>query len=255
MTADTDPDEPVTLPELIADRVVATSESAPPEETVSRLFGDHEPHEAAVARETIAKLFGEHDTAESAQVQQEMASFFGVEDAEALETTPNEDGGVACGAADLLGPDEATRHELHVGERVEHAHCIDGALIAAELVEGGPASVHSVDPVSGEAVTFDVTDEAVTVDPEDAVVSMGMADSVPNDADMVTLGIAMGDGETSLESYVDDPLDLFCRNFNAFEDVATYRQWAGDADAVSVAVPATAFASMIRELVSSPAFD
>lgn len=219
----------------LADHVVATSESEPPEETVTRLFGTPDPQTAVAAQETVAQLFAATD---------------GVPD-----SGTDDEGAVACCARYLLDPDGETRHEIHVGERVDYAQCVDGALIAAELADGDSATVRSLDPVSCQPVTFDVSGADVAVAPDGAVVSMGMADSVPASANMLSFGIGMVTGESDPEAHVDDPLDVFCTNFNAFESVETYEEWAAGADAVSVAVPAPTFGAMIRHLVSGPGFD
>lgn len=219
----------------IADHVVATSEPETPGETVARLFGDHDPQESEAARETIAKLFDADDRLE------------------AVDEASASDEGVCRGAA-TTRPDEPTRHEIHVGDSVEYAHCLDGALITAELVGHEPATVRSFDPVSGEPVTFRIADDGRTVTPADAVASMGMAAAAVDSEDMIGFGVGMAVGERDAGAYVEDPLDVFCRNFNAFERVESYRQWADDADAVSVAVPAAVFAELIHGLVDSPAF-
>jgi hypothetical protein len=184
-----------------------------------------------------------------------MAEFFNPDGADEDVQSRAADECAAGVAADLLRPCEETRHEIHFGEATEYAHCIDGAPIAAELLEVTPVTVRSQDPVSGGAVVFEVSKEGVAVYSNDVVVSMGIAEAAAADVDVVSPGVAMARGDVRPETYVDDPLDRFCRNFDAFEDVATYEEWVTEGEAVSLAVPATVFAGMIRDLVESPALD
>lgn len=231
MTSDSDAPERID----VAEHVVATSETEDPEETVAKLFGRHD------------------DRQESRRVQETMANLLDDDSGES-EGDSFEGDDIDCGPADELRPDEETRHELRFDDRVEHAHCVDGALIAAELTDAERVAVRSFDPVSGEPVNFDAADDR-EVTPPDAVVSMGMAEAAADSENMVDFGVGMATGEKDPGAYVEDPLDVFCRNFNAFENRENYRRWAADADAVSVAVPADVFAEMIGDLVSGLAFD
>lgn len=251
MASDPDTDDSID----VADHVVATSESEEPEETVERLFGEHDPLQAASAQEAVANLFGERDSEGSATEPEAMTEFFGQHRRQESSGGAIATGDSACSALDELRPDGETRHELHYDDRIDYGHCVDGVLFAAELVDHEPVTVRSFDPVSDEPVTFEIADGGREVTPTGAVVSMGMAEDVPETEDMITFGVGMATGENDPESYVDHPLDLFCRNFNAFERRETYEQWAADSDAVSVAIPAEVFASLIRRFVSSPAFD
>lgn len=251
MTSDSDAPERID----VAEHVVATSETEDPKETVARLFGEREPQDSARAQETVAKLFGRHDDRqESRRIQETMANLLDDDSGES-EGDSFEGDDIDCGTVDELRPDEETRHELRFDDRVEYAHCVDGALIAAELTDSERVVVRSFDPVSGKPVNFDTADGGREVTPPDAVVSMGMAEAAADSENMVDFGVGMATGEKDPGAYVEDPLDVFCRNCNAFENRESYRRWAADADAVSVAVPADVFAEMIRDLVSSSAFD
>lgn len=163
--------------------------------------------------------------------------------------------GVTLGVEDLLA-DGNTRHELLLEDRVEYLPCVADALEAAVLVDQDPVTVRSVDPVTDQPVTFEITDDDVDVTPVGAVVSIGMAEAVPDSVDVTDLTIAAACGDELPGGR--DPEDfpsLVCAYVNAFESVETYEEWADDVEAVSVAVPAEKMLPGIREFVDGPAFD
>lgn len=217
------PDAPTTNGLDVTDHVLATSEPEPPEETVARLFGDRDAETTDDVLAAIATLF---------------------------DAAPSGGAGVgpACPDVDELAPAEETRHEVHVGDSVEYAHCADGALFTAELVDHTPVTVRSLDPVSDAPVTFEIAADERTVRPSDAVVSIGMAEAAPDGEDMLSLGVRLARHGDAPEIDVDDPVDLLCRNVNAFERLAHYEEWASERSAVTVAVPADAFMDDIRRL-------
>ncbi len=118
------------------EHVGPTSEVEPPETTVGRLFGP-DPDEAR-----LTESFRSRD--------------------------------VTITAADYFREEE-TRHEVHVGDRVEDVPCVADALEVAALLDHVPVRVHSTAPVSDGVVRFEVTDDDLVVDPESHVVSVGSA--------------------------------------------------------------------------------
>lgn len=199
------------IPEALAEHVVASSEPEAPEETLERLYGDHEEADAERALSAVAAVVG---------------------------------GGEATGADEA---DVERRHEVDFGDRVERAACADGALFAAEAAPVESVTVRSRDPVRDETVRFERDADGWAVTPDDALVSLGLAADVAEDEDMLTAGLGLASG-----GCVDDRAgDVLCRHFNAFVDVDAYETWAAASDAVSVAMRATAFAAMIRDVADA----
>lgn len=216
------------------DEIVATSEPEPPIETVARLFD--------------------------------------VEDGPEQLTAAFVDRGVTIEASDYFLDDES-RHEVHVGDTVEHVPCVADALQVAVLVDQDPVTVRSLDPVTGTAVTFEVGADSIDVDPDTHVVSIGVAEALlevlPEETDVVgftasvlgnsDLGSTLESGGTVCEGPTDADLDDFrslgCKYINAFERPETYREWTTEVDGVTVALKAEAIMPGTREFVDSPVFD
>lgn len=199
------------VPDAIAEHVVASSEAEPPEETVERLYGEHDESDATRALELIGELAGNEES--------------------------------TTGGPDAM---DEYRHVVEIGESLEPAACADGALFAAEAAPVESVTVRSRDPVRDATVRFERDADGWSVTPDGAVVSLGMAADVAEAEDLVTAGIDVASG-----GCVDDRAEaVLCRNVTAFVDVDAYETWAADADAVSVAVPATVFAAMIRDVAA-----
>lgn len=212
-----DPDDADRLD--LADHAVASSEPGDPAETIAKLVGDD--HGLASLTERFVEA------------------------------------GVSVRIEDYFLEGE-TRHELRFGDRVEHVPCVADALQAAVLVDHDPATVRSVDPVTGRPVTFEVADDGLAVTPADALVSFGVAralvESTPDSVDAIDLsaGMLAGDDCTGVDG---DVRDLYCRYINAFERRETYREWATDVDAVTVALPAEPLVTWTRRFVAGPVFE
>lgn len=201
----------------LAEHVVATSEPGTPRETLARLFG-----EGQAGPTPVADQFAEHD------ITLDVQDFFLTEE---------------------------TRHELQFADRVEYIPCVADALQAAVLVDHEPATVRSVDPVSDTPVTFEVGSEAIEVTPRDHVISIGAAETVVDDRDLVAFTVsALGSGEDTAPG-PGALRELGCQYINAFESVATYREWAADVDAVTVAVPAEPLMPAIHRFLAAVAAD
>lgn len=201
----------------LAEHVVATSEPTTPQETLARLFG-----ESQAGSTPVADQFAEHD------ITLDVEDFF-------LE--------------------EATRHELRFDDRVKFVPCVADALQAAILVDQEPATVRSVDPVSDTPVTFEVASDAIEVTPRDHVISIGAAETVVDDRDLVAFTVSALEGGEDTAPVPGSLRELGCQYINAFESVVTYREWAADVDAVTVAVPAEPLMPPIRRFLAAVATD
>lgn len=116
--------------------------------------------------------------------------------------------------ADLCST-EATRHEAHIGDDVQHFHCVLDALIVPFVVdEHGPIEIISRSPLDDSRVEILASQEAVETTPDDAVMSLGI--------------------ETDVEQPATDAFspelwyDRFCPYVNAFRSRERYEQWAGE---------------------------
>lgn len=216
------------------EQIVATSEPEPPIETVTRLFDV----EAGPQRLTAAFV----------------------------------DQGVTIEASDYF-LDEESRHEVHLGDTVEHVPCVADALQVAVLVDQESVTVRSFDPVTETPVTFEVRADSFDVDPATHVVSIGVSEelveALPPETDVISFTATVlgnSDLETALESRaavcegptdldLDDFRALGCAYINAFESQETYRKWTTDVGGVTVALKADAIVPGTRAFVASPVFD
>lgn len=204
------------IPDTLAEHVVASSEAEPPEDTLEKLYGEHDESDATRALELIGELAGDGET-----------------------TTGGPDAGDEC------------RHVVEIGDSLEPAACADGALFFAEAAPAESVTVRSRDPVRDATVRFERDADGWSVTPDGAVVSLGMAADVAAADDLVTAGIDLASG-----GQVNDRAEaVLCRNVTAFVDVGAYETWAADVEAVSVAVPATVFAAMIRDVAAEIGLD
>lgn len=114
--------------------------------------------------------------------------------------------------ADLCSA-EATRHEAHIGDDVQHFHCVLDALIFPFVVDGhGPVEIISVSPLDDSRVEILASQEAVEITPDDAVMSLGVETDVEKPATDVF----------SPELWY----NRFCPYVNAFRSRDRYEQWA-----------------------------
>lgn len=216
------------------EKIIVTSEPEPPIETVARLF----------------------DT--EAGPEQLTAAFA--------------DQGVTLEASDYFLEDKS-RHQVHVGEAVEHVPCVADALQVAVLVDQNPVTIRSFDPVTDTPVTFEVGADSLDVDPATHVISIGVArdllEALPEGMDAINYAAAVlgsNDQRTSHEGrpVVGEELaevglehirSVGCEYINAFESPETYQEWATEVDAVTMALRAEAIMSGTRAFVASPVFD
>lgn len=182
------------------------------------------------------------------------------------------DQGVTIEAGDYFLDDES-RHEVRLGDAVEHVPCVADALQVAVLVDREPVTVRSLDPVTGAGVTFEVGTDSLDVDPATHVVSIGVARdllvALPAETDLIGFTAAVlgnSDLATTLErraAVCEGPTDtapdgfrgLTCEYINAFESQETYEEWTTDVDAVTVALKAEAIMPGTRAFVDCPVFD
>jgi hypothetical protein len=149
-------------------------------------------------------------------------------------------------AADMYADGE-TPHEVHLND-VRYSPCVIDALIAARLEPTTPVTVRSMDPVSGEPVTFEVGDDW-TATPASVIVSYGTTADMPDpsETDNVWVDVDEEDfGETGV--YV-------CPFINAFESEDHYEQWVGETNVMTMPLTASQAKWMTRKITDSPLFD
>lgn len=150
-------------------------------------------------------------------------------------------------AADMYA-DGKTPHEVHLDDGVQHSPCVIDALIAAHLEPTMPVTVRSMDPMSGEPVTFEVGDD-LTVTPASAIVSYGTTADMPDpsETDNVWVDVHEDDfGETG---------EYVCPFINAFESEDHYEQWASEFNVMTMPLTASQAEWMIHEISSGPLFN
>jgi hypothetical protein len=97
--------------------------------------------------------------------------------------------------------------------------------LAYPFLTGETGTVRSTTPVRGETVTFDIGAGDLAVSHETAVVSLGVSDHL--------------DGVDVDSAPVETVYRQVCGYIQTFADRAEYEQWAQEADAVTMALPAT----------------
>ena len=117
---------------------------------------------------------------------------------------------------------DSTRHEVRIGERVEHVPCVLDALIVAERRRAEPVVVRSEPPGGRQTVSFDARSAEVGVTPEQAVVSFGLSADDTDDREMGSFS-SMEAGSVVICSYI-----------NAFPDGGAYERWASSLSEGSV---------------------
>lgn len=159
--------------------------------------------------------------------------------------------GISLRAEDFF-EDTNTRHKLRFGDRIEFAPCVVDALIAAELVPHALVTIRSQDAVSGNPVIFEVTDEHVDVTPTGAVISLGLGEAVVESGDLTQFAVESLGGAGA--PCIEDIQDVGCAYINAFTSLEHYEQWAAEAEAKTVALPAERLIPEIRRFAAKPSF-
>lgn len=130
-------------------------------------------------------------------------------------------------SADDLYVDGASRHAVHLGDRVEHVPCVQDALIAAVLSDADPVTVRSESPIGDVVVEATVSGGAVEVEPTGAVMSFGVSTQLP----------PLGSGDEPPLDWLgepDSPLQaLSCDYINAFPSSEAFEGWAVDQERVA----------------------
>lgn len=145
---------------------------------------------------------------------------------------------------DDLYSSEPTRHEVHVDERVRYTYCALDGLMAAVMAAQETVTVRSIDPVSARPVTVTVSDDVVDVSPETAVLCFGL-DLSPADVEAA--------GSLAAWSLQDDKAEIresVCQYTNAFENEATYEEWAAQSDSLTAPLPPKKVVPLVRQLPS-----
>lgn len=150
---------------------------------------------------------------------------------------------LAVGFDDLYNP-EPTRHEVHVNERVQYTYCALDALMGAVMEPQDPVTLRSIDPVSGTPVTVTVGDDAVDVSPGTAILCFGLD---LTEADVEAAGSLAA---WSLQDDKDEIRESVCQYTNAFENEATYEQWAAQTDSLTAPLPPEDVVPLVRQLPS-----
>lgn len=145
---------------------------------------------------------------------------------------------------DDLYSEAPTRHEVHVDGRVRYTYCALDALMAAVIEEQTPVTVRSIDPVTATPVTITVSGDAVEVSPEEALICYG-SDIDPADVEAV--------GSLAAWSVQDDKDEIqtsVCQYTNAFENEATYEEWASQTESLTASLPPKKVVPLLRKLPS-----
>ena len=148
---------------------------------------------------------------------------------------------LAVGLADLYS-ETPTRHEVHVNDRVRYAHCVLDALQAAVMEEQATVTICSIDPVSAAPVTFTVSDDSVEVSPENALICFGSSLD-PEDVEAIGSLAAW-----SLQDDKDEIQGSVCQYTNAFEDEATYEEWASKTGSITAPLPPANVVPLLQKL-------
>lgn len=150
-----------------------------------------------------------------------------------------DDVGLTVGMADTC-TSEASRHEVHVGDDVQHVHCVLDALLVPFLLEDPTTvDVRSRSPVSRTVIELQVSRDDVVVTPGEAVMSFGVAADV-------------GPPE-ELEVEPTLAYERFCPYVNAFVDEAEYDGWdAATPDAVTMPLSLADGHALARSIARRP---
>lgn len=136
-----------------------------------------------------------------------------------------------------------TRHEVHVNDGIEYAHCVADALMAAVMEGDSPVTVRSRDPVTATTVRIEIDDGGVAVSPEDAVICFG---SQIDPGDIEAAGSL---ADWSLQDDKSEVVMAVCRHTNAFESEASYEQWVSETESVSAPIPPERFVALARQML------
>lgn len=124
--------------------------------------------------------------------------------------------------------DEASRHAVHLGDRVEHVPCVQDGLIVAVLSDRDPVTVRSTSPADGTVVEVTVAAGSVEVTPPGAVMSFGLSTDLP----------PLGDPDEPPIAWVGQPASplraLSCDYINAFPTSEALERWTDDLERVAI---------------------
>lgn len=124
---------------------------------------------------------------------------------------------------DTLCTTDASPHRATFRGETQHYHCTLDALIVPFLADDvEQVDIRTVSPVSGDTITFTVTESTIDPDPPDAVLSFGVAADVeapPTDSRSPALAYRR-----------------ICPYGKAFGSRAEYEQWADETEAYTMAI-------------------
>lgn len=123
---------------------------------------------------------------------------------------------------DLLCTTDGSAHAARFAGETQHYQCVLDAFIVPFLLDGSdPVEVSTSDPVTGEGIELVVSEHGLEVAPDGAVMSFGAerdAGRPPEDVESPALAYGR-----------------VCPYGKAFVSRETYREWAADVDAETMA--------------------
>lgn len=118
---------------------------------------------------------------------------------------------------DTLCTTDASPHRARFRGRIQYYHCTLDAIIVPFLAgDIDHVEVETESPLSGDRITYTITDDDITSDPEEAVLSFGVA----SDLD------PPGESRSPALAY-----RRICPYGKAFRSPAEYKRWASETDA------------------------